>query len=171
MAAGKKYIHCPFRDFDGCCDGSVAGRGLTCAYLLVHLRRSHLVSDAATGKFKKLIESDCVLFDRVDCSLGDAGYWLCGDCMVIHTISKWYRHADGSSFSPPEKDDSGLVACSIQVIRRPEVPMANVVSGDGAWGADEFVSLDVGVLSSVLDCSFSTVKSLPGGCKVGFAQD
>lgn len=176
MVKGKKYVHCPFKDFDGCCDGSVAGRGLTCPCLLVHLKRHHLVSQVATDRFKKLLSEELVIFKRMNQTLIDAGFWLSGVCMSFHALSKSCRHEDGCSSSPPFRDDLGNVLLAISGIDVPEDSNVLVDIGSRLQGEvydrelEEQFSLNCDVFAKVLQCSFTTVKSIPVGCRAGFSK-
>ncbi|KAJ0622007.1 hypothetical protein HanIR_Chr01g0015231 [Helianthus annuus] len=151
---------CPFRNFHYCKDGFVGSKGY--ARLLSHFQRDHLKSDNRKDALRDAIAKDPDLYEDVGETLKTLNNWLCGECMVVHALSRGCHHVDDLvKFVPSSRGTEDFIVG----IPKPQV------SGGGASGEGIApVGVDGSLLERVFSLPITTVKSIPPSCRMAFAQ-
>ncbi|KAL8255223.1 hypothetical protein R6Q59_033444 [Mikania micrantha] len=148
---------CPIRGFHCCPDGLVGSKGIQ--RLVAHIKRLHLCSDERKCAMRDAVTRDWDLFVALADALKVSNYWLCGECMSLHSLSRACHHVDKVI---KFKVDSGGVEDFLVGIPRPQLAIDVDVSGG--------IVLDATLLDRIFALPLKTVKSIPHSCRMAFAQ-
>ncbi|KAD6119073.1 hypothetical protein E3N88_10344 [Mikania micrantha] len=151
---------CPFKFFHECKDGKPGSVGFF--RLLEHMQSTHLKTECRRLSLKGAISKDLDLFLDVAEVLRAGGKWLCGKCMVMHTLSRGCKHDNEVVLFAI---NSGDVEDFIVGIRK---PCQGVVDTNPRHPAG--LAGKVNLLEHVFSLPIQTVKSIPPSCRLLFAQ-